>query len=71
MKKPEATMKIYGHMKDGTPLTDASAETVVSEAFDRLEAGNGRVLKSPNKKTRIKTSVTKLPAELQQAAQYK
>jgi hypothetical protein len=69
MKKSEA--KQYGHLKDGTLLTDASAKEIVSAAFDALETGNGRVIKSPNKKNRIKTSVTKLPKELQQAAQYR
>jgi hypothetical protein len=71
MKKPETKIETYGHIKDGTLLTDSSAKEIVSAAFDVLKAGNGRVIKSPGKKTFIKTSVTKLPEELQQAAQYK
>jgi hypothetical protein len=69
MKKSEA--KQYGHVKDGTLLTDASAKEIVNAVFDAPEAGNGRVIRSPDQKNRIKTSVTKLPKELQQAAQYR
>jgi hypothetical protein len=71
MKKSETRIKTYGRVKDGTLLTDASAKEIVNAAFDSLEAGNGCVIKSPGKKTYIKTSVTKLPTELQQAAQYR
>jgi hypothetical protein len=66
----DSKIKEYGYVKDGTLLTDASAEEIVGEAFGALKAGKGRVIKSPDK-IRLKTSVTKLPPELQQAAQYK
>jgi hypothetical protein len=71
MKKAETKLKTYGHLKDGTLLTDASAKEIVDMAFDVLKSGNGRIIKSPSHKKLIKTSVTKLPVELQQAAQYK
>jgi len=63
--------KVYGHLKDGTPLTDAIANGLVEDAFETLKNGKGRVLKSPGKHIRIKTSAAALPEELQHAAFFR
>jgi hypothetical protein len=68
MEKPDKT---YGILKDGTVLTDESAELLVDSAFDALANGEGRLKKSPTNQLRIRTSVTELPLELQEAALYK
>jgi hypothetical protein len=61
----------YGILKDGTILTEEAAGELVASAFAELEAGQGKLLKSPRKPIRIKTSVRQLPDELQEAALYK
>jgi hypothetical protein len=63
--------KTYGILKDGTALTDESAKRLVDNAFDTLANGGGKLIKSPTSQIRIKTSVTELPPELQEAVLYK
>jgi hypothetical protein len=67
----EKSDKAYGILRDGTTLTDEAAGQLVDSAFDALENGEGRLLKSPARQMRIKTSVTELPPELQEAALYR